>query len=216
MHVELRRAMSVAGMLIVTGLGVLFMAMVVMTVLIVTMLGFGMLFMTMVVVIMRRVIVAGMIVMAVVIMTIFGVGMLLMPVVIMPMPVIMVMRVPDAAFARLTQGEPVGRGQFDDRRLVRDLGQRVDEKGFETRPDPEHDIGVFEIAGVRWPQRIIVRRCRTVDQKDRRVDALHDAGDQRMDRLDGRDDATVRRLSARRRDRHQRERRDAGHESRAS
>ncbi len=90
-----------------------------------------------------------------------------------------------AAFARLQQRDPIDFEQFDALDISGQIGKRSGKEGFEPFADPENDVGIFECAGLRGPERITMRATATLDEQFGRCHTVHHTGHKRMDRFDG-------------------------------
>ena len=100
------------------------------------------------------------------------------------MPMFMPMWFPGAAFPQRQHRHARRVQQRHDTDLVFDIVQRPNQKTLQIRPDPEHHLSLIDGAGLRGFQAVIVRRSTAGHQQQRFAHALHDAGHQRVYRLD--------------------------------
>ncbi len=78
-------------------------------------------------------------------------------------------------------------GQGDHLGATRDRRQRLFQEGLQFIAHPENHVRVLQGLGIGRLQRVRVRRGAARHQQGRGCDALHDAGDQRMDGHDAGD-----------------------------
>ena len=103
----------------------------------------------------------------------------------------MIVMLEGSALARLELGDTCG---IDQRYRLRRTGDRfngLDEKGLELRSDPEHYVGVLQFSCLRRLHLVPVRGGRAVDQQFRLADTFHHRGNERVDRLDRRNDGRL-------------------------
>jgi hypothetical protein len=103
------------------------------------------------------------------------------------MVVVVVVRAPGAALAVGQAAQSRHLDQLDHHGLGSEAVDGRLEEGLEVLADPDHHGGALQRRGVGGLQAGGVRRGAALDDQVRRAHALHDAGDQRVHRLDGGD-----------------------------
>lgn len=152
-------------------------------------------FMIMVVIVVRMIIMTVVVIMVVMCMFFLAVIMIMIVVIVrmivvaglfvaMVMPVIMIVRVKDAAFANVQQGKAIEVHQRDGRRLGRYGFEGAFQKGFQAGSDPEDQIGFLQSGRLRRSEAVAMRRGGSFDQKAGCTDVAHYRADERVDRLD--------------------------------
>lgn len=87
-----------------------------------------------------------------------------------------------------SEGEPgdiVDISQLQDDCVAADGVDRFVQKGLKLWPDPDDHVGVLDVLGLRWTQAEAMRRPSTLNDHRGCRDAIHNTGNERVDRLDG-------------------------------
>ena len=95
----------------------------------------------------------------------------------MTVPVIMIV----CCFQKL---DAVGVDQIDDDCVARQAFNRLVQREFHVLADPYDDIGIAQLASLGWPQTAMVSGLTWRHHHGRFSNALHDAGDNGVDRGD--------------------------------